>query len=88
MLQTGRTTPKPAIWKQQLLTSNWFGSQSQIELVLKFAEEFAKTGGANLDELLEDLRHDLRKELGLEIVSKNIKHLRIIPKLGKRNRNA
>jgi len=35
-----------------------FGSRRQIELAQKFAEDFAKTGNATLDELLEDLRQD------------------------------
>jgi len=55
-----------------------FGTCKQVDLALKFASEFSKFGTANLDELLEDLRNDLREELQLESISKNIHHLRII----------
>lgn len=56
-----------------------FGNPRQIELAQKFVGDFADTGRANLDELLNDLRQDLRKELRLETVPKNMKYLRIIP---------
>ena len=55
-----------------------FGSSRQIELAQKFADDIAKTGIGNLDELLEDLRYDLREELQLETVPKNIKYLRFV----------
>ena len=57
-----------------------FGSRKQIDLALKFADEFSKERSASLDKLLEDLRFDLREELGLEPISKNIHSLRIINK--------
>ena len=57
-----------------------FGSRRQIDLALKFADEFSKEGKASLDKLLEDLRFDLRKELRLEPISKNYHSLRIITK--------
>ena len=53
------------------------GTNKQIELALIFAETFANNRGADLDELLNDLRDDLRSELLLEITTKKIKHLRV-----------
>jgi hypothetical protein len=38
---------------------------TQIERVQKFVKEFAKKGEASLDDLLSQLRNDLRKELRL-----------------------
>jgi len=54
-----------------------FGSPRQIELAQKFANELASRRESNLDELLADLRQNLREELKLETASQNIKHLRI-----------
>jgi len=53
------------------------GTDKQIKLAIRFAEEFARNNKADLDELLNDLRSDLRKELKLEIAANRIKHLRI-----------
>ena len=60
-----------------------FGTPRQIELACKVAEDFAKTGSADLGELLEILRKDLREELQLETVSQKIKHLRFFRNLSK-----
>ena len=54
-----------------------FGTPRQVDLVQRFASDFAARGGASLDELLADLRTDLRAELNLEAVPENIVHLRI-----------
>jgi len=62
-----------------------FGSAKQIDLAQKFATEFAKKGGALLDELLEELRDDLRNELKLGSIAVNIKSLRIINGLNNEN---
>jgi hypothetical protein len=56
-----------------------FGSAEQITLVRKFAEEFAAERSAGLEDLLESLRADLRKELDLGISPAKIVHLRILP---------
>lgn len=53
------------------------GTPHQVDLVQRFASDFAATGGASLDELLADLRTCLRAEPSLEAVPKNIVHLRI-----------
>lgn len=54
-----------------------FGSPHQVELVQRFASDFAAQGGSSLDALLRDLRRDLRAELRLESVPDSILHLRI-----------
>tara|TARA_B100000315_G_C14233418_1_gene432055 strand:+ start:181 stop:579 length:399 start_codon:yes stop_codon:yes gene_type:complete len=45
------------------------GSQKQVELAQNIAKEFAKTKCADMDDLLKDLRQNLRKVLGLEELS-------------------
>lgn len=55
-----------------------FGSRAEVELAQEFAEVLAEDKSASVDELLEALRNDLRKELRLEIVPRGIKHLRIL----------
>ena len=54
-----------------------FGTKHQIELVKKFAHEFADKNTACFDELLNDLRNSLRKELKLKKCMDNVVHLRI-----------
>ena len=54
-----------------------FGTPRQVDLVQRFASDFAAKGGASLDDLLSDLRTDLRAELNLEAVPENVVHLRI-----------
>src|SRR6267378_2161748 len=53
-----------------------FGTPCQVELVQGFALEFAKNRTAQADDLLKDLRRELRTELGLETVPDRILHLR------------
>ncbi len=57
-----------------------FGSRRQVELVQAFATDFSEHHGASLDELLRDLRHEIRDELSLQSVSDRIVHLRITDK--------
>ncbi len=54
-----------------------FGTKRQIELAQKLADDIANNGTANLDDLLKELRTDLRSELDLEKVPDSIKYLRI-----------
>jgi hypothetical protein len=54
-----------------------FGSLDQIMLSRQFALEFAASGRASLDPLLESLRADLRKELDLGIACEPVTYLRI-----------
>jgi len=54
-----------------------FGSKEQVALATEFARDFATHRGASLDDLLESLRSDLRKELDLGAVSANKVHLQI-----------
>jgi hypothetical protein len=53
------------------------GSAKQAHLARAFALEFASSGGASLDPLLESLRAELREELGLEMLQEGISYLRI-----------
>ncbi len=46
-----------------------FGSKRQIELSKEFAKEIAQHGIADCTILLEDIRDDLRHELGLEHIT-------------------
>jgi hypothetical protein len=52
------------------------GTLEQVRLAKTFALEFAKNGTASLDELTENLRNELRKELQIEEVRENIVYLR------------
>jgi len=45
-----------------------FGSPTQVELATRFARGFAQSKNESLDNLLAELRSDLRKELALESV--------------------
>lgn len=60
-----------------------FGSAGQITLVLEFSVKFAAEGGAGLEDLLESLREDLRRELDLGASPARIVHLRIMPGKGR-----
>jgi len=53
------------------------GTKKQISLSKEIGLSFAKSNGANLEELLILLRNDLRSELNLESVSEKINYLRI-----------
>jgi hypothetical protein len=54
-----------------------FGTPNQVEMAQRFADEFAESRTASLDELLFGLRDTLRAELQLEKVESQIKYLRI-----------
>jgi hypothetical protein len=54
-----------------------FGSKKQIELVKQLVVEVAAGGEFQLDPLINDLRNDLRKEIGLQEIEGNVKWLRI-----------
>jgi hypothetical protein len=54
------------------------GSPEQVHLARQFALEFAGSGKASLDPLLESLRLDLRKELVLPPLDERITYLRIV----------
>lgn len=62
-----------------------FGTRKQVELVQKFAIEFNRSfrtpGGVSIEELLEDLRRELRNELNLQPVPDSLIHLRLTPRL-------
>jgi hypothetical protein len=67
------------VLEQAISDIQLFGNRKQVELAQQFTEDFAATMSADIDELLIDLRNDLRKELKLESAPKSITHLRIIP---------
>lgn len=54
-----------------------FGTNNQIELAHKVADNLVNESGANLNDLLETLRSNLRGELKLEAAEKKIRYLRI-----------
>jgi hypothetical protein len=53
------------------------GTPKQVELVADFAKNFAQAGGADLNNLLMDLRKSLRRELLLEADESDSVSLRI-----------
>jgi hypothetical protein len=53
------------------------GSDAQVRLATEFAQKFASEKSATLDQVLESLRRDLRKELNLGAASERVVHLRI-----------
>lgn len=56
-----------------------FGSEDQIVRVESFVKDLSANQEASLDELLDALRNDLRKELRLSSVDRRIWWLRIEP---------
>ena len=56
-----------------------FGSPSQVAAAQAFSLEMAEKRCASLDDLLSDLRNDLRAELNLEPVKGKLTYLRVIP---------
>ena len=54
-----------------------FGSYSQVSAAQRFAVEMATNRVAMLDDLLSELRNDLRSELKLEPVKTKVTYLRI-----------
>jgi hypothetical protein len=53
-----------------------FGSEKQIHLTKKLTDDIVKGGDFYVDELLNDLRNSLRKELNLSPVEGNVRWLR------------
>ena len=75
---TGRSDlARASILEKAIADINLFGSEIQIDLAKKFSDDFVNKRTANLDELLKDLRYELRKELQLDPVSISIYHLRV-----------
>jgi uridine kinase len=54
-----------------------FGSEKQIKLTKKIANDISKNGSADLESLLKSLRTDLRKELQLSENDSNVQFLRM-----------
>jgi len=54
-----------------------FGTAQQVKLAQKFAFDIAKNSHTSTDELLMNLRAELRSELGLEEVNREIVYLRL-----------
>jgi uncharacterized alpha/beta hydrolase family protein len=57
-----------------------FGSDGQIRLSKKIANDIAHDGSTDLEQLLNNIRCDLRKELRLSKTDDKIQYLRIIKK--------
>ena len=64
--------------ERAIATIQLFGTTKQIDLARNASREFSKNQGANLDELLYDLRNSLRRELALDEYKDGITHLRVI----------
>ena len=54
-----------------------FGTTQQVRLAQKFAADLGATQHAELDELLNELRDSLRKEIGREPVTGNVRWMKI-----------
>lgn len=54
-----------------------FGTAQQVRLAEKFAFDIANNSNASTDELLVNLRDELRRELKLEVVNPEITYLRL-----------
>lgn len=54
-----------------------FGTPEQVRLARKFATELGTKQGASMDELLNELRDSVRRELGRKPVAGNVVWLRI-----------
>lgn len=54
-----------------------FGSPDQVELAKKLAEDIISNDEFLMDELINNLKHDLRSQLGLEHIEGNVKWLRL-----------
>lgn len=57
-----------------------FGSPEQVMLVKQLVECIVQGGEFEMDPLINSLRKELRKQLGLEAVSGNVKWFRYTPK--------
>ena len=68
-------------WAQKLESAiadiQLFGAAGQVALAKKFVTDMADKRHASGDDLLNDLRRDLREELNLESVPSDVKFLRI-----------
>jgi hypothetical protein len=53
-----------------------FGSEKQIHLTKKLTDDITKGGDFYVDDLLNDLRQELRKELNLTPIEGNVRWLR------------
>jgi hypothetical protein len=55
----------PSMFESAIADIQLFGTARQVELVQALIAEFATEGGAMMDDLIQDLRRDLRAELQL-----------------------
>ena len=67
-------------FESAIATIQLFGTKKQIEEVYRIYDEYPKTHIINLDPLINDLRSDLRKELGSDTVSSSVMWVRLNPK--------
>lgn len=58
-----------------------FGTEEQIEMAKKLADTVAKGGEFQLDPLINSLRNNLRKMIGLKKVTGNVRWLRFSNKI-------
>lgn len=53
-----------------------FGTKSQVDTILEFLDEWKKHNQGNLNNMLDKLRNELRKELGLTAIEAGIRWFR------------
>lgn len=79
-LESSANKPKTKITDDAIESSianiHLFGTSKQIELAKNFSNSIATHGNASLDNLLLELRKDLRKELNLSPVERKLNYLR------------
>jgi hypothetical protein len=63
--------------EQAVVDLQLFGTPEQVRLVRKFAADLGAAQEADMDDLLNELRDSLRRELGRKPVSGNVRWLRI-----------
>lgn len=54
-----------------------FGSSDQVKLAKKLTEDIISSDEFLMDDLINNLKHDLRSQLGLEHIEGNVKWLRL-----------
>ena len=53
-----------------------FGTKKQIQLTRQLTDDITKGGVFNVDNLLNDLRNQLRRDLDLDFIEDNVRWLR------------
>jgi hypothetical protein len=59
-----------------------FGSKRQILLINKVIEDISQKQGADLRELMMELRQEIRKDLNMEFIPENVEFIKFCKKIG------